>query len=264
MGILNWINPEDYSFNCTLMFERFQLNWVLGATDPALRRALGIALKRNPAAAWYFARRCPERADAVDALIAEAPDAGDEEARQAEIDALGAFEDFVIYTTPEVMAARCPFIYGWDKARLFEMADFEGKTVLDVGAGSGRLAFAAAERAAWVYAVEPVGTLREFLRDEAARLGVKNMRVTDGLCQCLPYPDDTFDIVMSGHVVGDDPDAEIAELARVARPGGWLLDCPGDQPQNPGPRDFLLSRGWEEMKYTGSFGQPVYRYRKQV
>ena len=264
MGILNWVDPKEYSFNCVLMFERFQLNWVLSATDPALRRALGIALKHNPAAAWYFAHRCPERAEAVAALIAEAPNADGAEARQAEIDVLGAFEDFVTYTTPDVMAEKCPFIYGWDKVRLFEMAGFEGKTVLDVGAGSGRLAFAAAERAAWVYAVEPVGALREFLRDEIARRGVKNMRVTDGLCQCLPYPDSTFDIVMSGHVVGDDPDAEIAELIRVTKRGGWLLDCPGDQPSDPGPREFLLSRGWEEMKYTGTFGRPVYRYRRRV
>ena len=264
MGILNWIDPKEYPFSCALLFERFQINYMLGIADPALKRALGIALKHNPAVAWYFARRCPERADVAAALAADAPDADGAAVRAAEIDVLGAFEDFVIYTTPEAMAVKCPFIYGWNKARLFEMADFDGKRVLDVGAGSGRLAFAAAERAAWVCAVEPVGTLREFLRDEIARRGVTNMRVADGLCHCLPFPDDTFDIVMSGHVVGDDPDAETAELARVAKPGGWLLDCPGDQINDPGPNRVLLTRGWEEMTYTGSFGQPVHRYRKQI
>ena len=53
--------------------------------------------------------------------------------------------------------------------------------MLDVGAGSGRLTFAAAEKAAWVYASEPVGTLREFMRDKIAREGIKNVRVLDGL-----------------------------------------------------------------------------------
>ncbi|KLU59524.1 hypothetical protein CEB3_c45140 [Peptococcaceae bacterium CEB3] len=52
-------------------------------------------------------------------------------------------EDFVVYTTPEVMAEKCDFIRGWSKERLFELADSAGKTVLDVGAGSGRLTFAA-------------------------------------------------------------------------------------------------------------------------
>ena len=70
-------------------------------------------------------------------------------------------EDFVVYTTPKVMAEKCDFIRGWRKERLFELADLTGKTVLDVGAGSGRLTFAAAKKATWVYASEPVGTLRE-------------------------------------------------------------------------------------------------------
>ncbi|MBR3503550.1 MAG: class I SAM-dependent methyltransferase [Clostridia bacterium] len=262
MSRLGWINEADYSFACVLMFERFQLDWMLGTEDPALRRALGVALKRHPDVAWYCAHKCPERAENVAALLADAPEADEAAGRAAEIEALGAFDDFVIYTTPEKMAANCPFIYGWDKARLFEMADFAGKTVLDVGSGSGRLAFAAAERAAWVYASEPVDTLREFLRSEIARRGLGNMRVCDGMAHALPFPDDTFDIVMSGHVVGDFPDEETAELARVAKKGGWLLDCPGDQPNDPGKNWALLDRGWEEMAYTGSFGYPVHRFRK--
>lgn len=75
--------------------------------------------------------------------------------------------------------------------------------MLDVGAGSGRLTFAAAEKAAFVYASEPVGTLREFMRDKIAEEGIRNVRVLDGFADSLPFPDDTFDVVMSGHVVGE-------------------------------------------------------------
>ena len=46
--------------------------------------------------------------------------------------ALDEFEDFVIYTTPEVMAEKCDFIYGWKKERLYELCDLEGKIALDV------------------------------------------------------------------------------------------------------------------------------------
>ncbi len=88
------------------------------------------------------------------------------------------------------------------------------------------------------------------------------MRVCDGMAHALPFPDDTFDIVMSGHVVGDFPDEETAELARVAKKGGWLLDCPGDQPNDPGKNGVLQDRGWEEMPDMVSFGQPVHGYRK--
>ena len=261
---LNWINPEDYTFDCMLLMERFQIGIIVGISDPEYRRDLGIALKYNPKVAWYFAHRCPEAADDVARLAAEAPEAGQDEVRACEMRIIGTVEDFVIYTTPQRMDSQCDFIYGWDKARLFELCDFTDKLVLDVGSGSGRLAFAAAERAKLVIASEPVDMLREYMRDEIRRRGISNMRVCDGMCDCLPFPDGTFDVVMSGHVVGDRFQEEVAELARVVKPGGWLLDCPGDQPRKTHPSKELLEEGWEELSYTGSFGMTTYRYRKQV
>jgi ubiquinone/menaquinone biosynthesis C-methylase UbiE len=162
------------------------------------------------------------------------------------------------------METSCDFIKGWDKRHLFEMADFLGKTVLDVGSGSGRLAFAAAEQAEWVYASEPCDSLREYLREKIAKEGIWNVRVVDGMAHNLAYPDNTFDIVMSGHVVGDDYDNEIAELTRVCKQNGWLLDCPGDSVWDMKLDENKVNRGFVPMYYKGSFGKDVYRYRKQV
>ena len=71
-------------------------------------------------------------------------------------------------------------------------------------------------------------------------------------------------VVMSGHVVGDNVPAEVAELTRVTRSGGWLLDVPGDQHCMTGLNEQLAADGWEELPYTGTFGETTYRYRKQV
>ncbi|MCL2708231.1 MAG: class I SAM-dependent methyltransferase, partial [Defluviitaleaceae bacterium] len=189
------------------------------------------------------------------------------EIRRAEIYALASVEDFVAHTTPEIMDENCQYIRDWDCERLYEMADFEGKTVLDVGAGSGRLTFAAAAKAREVYAAEPVGTLREYIRAKALVENIANVRVTEALVTSLPYPDDTFDIVISGHVVGDEWDAEIEELTRVCKHGGWLIDCPGDEAHG-GDRgkfmDELAVRGWERLSYAGNGGGRVHRYRKRV
>ena len=102
------------------------------------------------------------------------------------------------------------------------------------------------------------------MRDEIARRGVKNMRVCDGLCDSLPFPENSFDVVMSGHVVGDRFREEVDEMTRVAKPGGWLLDVPGDQHREVGPNELLLSDGWEELPYAGTFGKITRRYRKRV
>ncbi len=267
---LNWINPKDYSFNSFLLLERFQIRLMLEANGwlsnkAKWRESMGMALNANPAVKWYFIHRCPECAPLVEELAAKSPSPlNGDQIREDEEYTLQSVEDFTIYTTPEAMARQCDFIRGWNKERLFELADLSGKVVLDVGAGSGRLTFAAAERAEWVYAVEPVGTLREFMRDKIKREGIRNVRVLDGLVEEIPFPDNTFDVVMSGHVVGDHYEEEIAELTRVCRPGGWLLDCPGDSEHDITPSDELTKRGWEEIHYTGSFGKDVFLYRKQI
>ena len=268
---LNWINPEDYSFNCILLMERFQLRMMMsewhGKSDDC-KYNMGVALNANLAVKWYMERKCPEHADALSEIASTAKVCIDAaEIRNAEVYVLASIEDWVTHTTPEVMATKCPYIRDWDKERLYEMADFKDKVVLDVGSGSGRLTFAAAVYAKEVYASEPVETLREFIRSKAKRENITNIRVTEALVTSIPYPDNTFDIVMSGHVVGDEIDEEIAELTRVCKPGGWLLACPGE---GSGPYDQLdepdeqVTRGWERMRYIGNCGSAIDRYRKQV
>ncbi len=262
---LQWIDVKDFDFRCFLLMERFQLQWVCAQQDETLLHHLGIALKAHPEVRWYIAEMVPEAAARLAQWADAAPSALPERSiRESECIVMDFFQDFVTYTRPACMAESCPFIYGWDKARLFEICDLRGKRVLDVGAGSGRLTFAAAEQAAEVYAVEPVGTLRRFLIAEAKHRNLQNMRVADGLCDALPYPDDCFDVVMSGHVVGDDMDAELAELTRVCRDGGVILDCPGDQHNDLIPNEKYLARGFECLPYTGSFGAQVCRYRKII
>ena len=265
MGNIGWINTENYSFDCMLRMERFQIRLMLENLYDGVETAMAIALKANPKVAWLFRQKCPEMADKLEALNAQAHEVyTPRQIRAAEIRVMDEFEDFVIYTTPYVMAEKCDFIYGWDKERLYELCDLEGKIVLDVGSGTGRLAFAAAEKAAFVVASEPVDSLREFMRDRIAGKGIRNMRVCDGFCHCLPFPDNSFDVVMSGHVVGDFFREEVNELTRIVRSGGWLLDVPGDQHCETGRNEQLLADDWEELAYTGSFGLTTYRYRKQV
>jgi len=267
-----WLTPEDYqgySFNRFLHFEHFQIKMMLQSSGwrdekSEWHRNMGIALNANPAVAWYFTDLCPEFTETIANLKANAPPTiNAAEIRTAEIHILSSTEDFTIYTTPEVMDEKCDFIKGWNKERLYELVCVTGKVVLDVGAGSGRLAFAAAERSAWVYASEPVWSLREFMRGKISKQNIHNVRVLDGMANALPFPDNVFDVVMSGHVVGDDYDNEIAELERVCKPDGWIVDCVGDSEREYKPAQALIDRGWEYVHYVGSCGKDVYNHRKR-
>jgi len=265
-----WINPTENSFNRLLLLERFQIQLMLEVggwyKDKSIwKECLAVALQANPAVSWYLKNRCPECAAMIDEILQSTPPLSNPDTiRQAECIVLAGIEDFVIYSTPEQMVINCDFIKGWCKEHLYDLVELTGKIVLDVGAGAGRLTFAAAEKAAWVYASEPVGTLREYMRDIIAQESISNVRVVDGLVTALPYANDHFDVVMSGHVLGCHWVEELRELSRVCKPCGWLIDCPGDSQIDIPPKKELLAGGWQEFHYVGSYGKSVYTYRKQV
>ena len=264
----NWINPNEFSFNCILLMDRYMIRLICTQSfgdEEKYFRNLGVALAYNPAVAWYCKEKVPEIAGHVEKLITAAPiGCTKEQIRQAECYVLDQHDWAVVYVYPEVMNQNCPYIYNWDKGKLFELADFTDKIVLDVGAGTGRLTFAAAERARHVYASEPVDRLRDFMRNKIAQEQIRNVSVLDGMCDWLPYEDSTFEIVMSGLVVGDDYDKELAELERVAKSGGWILDCPGEDDRKDIPDQEMLKRGFEYFYYVSKTGGDIYRYRKQV
>jgi ubiquinone/menaquinone biosynthesis C-methylase UbiE len=98
-----------------------------------------------------------------------------------------------------------------------------GQKVLDVAAGNGNVSLAAARRWCDVTATDFVPALLERARERAAaeRLDIE-FREADA--EALPFPDASFDIVVSTFGVMFTPDQERAasELIRVCRRGGKI------------------------------------------
>ena len=105
----------------------------------------------------------------------------------------------------------------------------EGRTVLDVGTGTGRAAFLLARGGALVTGVD---ASEEMLRVARARADQGHAAVTFlvGDAHTLQFPDRSFDVVVCLRVVMHSPEwkAVVAELCRTAK-GLVILDYPSSR-----------------------------------
>jgi SAM-dependent methyltransferase len=97
-----------------------------------------------------------------------------------------------------------------------------GEKVLDLATGTGITAIAARERGAKVTAVDLTPELLAVARAKAAAEGFDDIEFREADIEALPFPDASFDVVLStcGHMFAPDQPKVAAELARVTRPGG--------------------------------------------
>ncbi len=106
-----------------------------------------------------------------------------------------------------------------DPAMVRLVGDVGGKKVLDVGCGEGRFCRKLREVGAVTTGIDPTPALLA-----AARSRDQAGEYIEGVAESLPFPDGTFDVVVSYVVLLDVPDyrAAIDEMARVLKPGGRL------------------------------------------
>ena len=257
-----WMDVSQLSFNTLLLLERVQLNW-FPCWLP--EEELGIALRANPAVEWFMRHKCPEITGWLDGVMANGPAIllGSEQIRRAEVTVLRSIDDLAVYAVDPAAYEAQPFL-GWDSRELTGLVDFAGKTVVDVGAGTGRLALVAALEAAAVFAVEPVANLRIYLKEKARASGLRNVFPVDGLITDIPLPDSFADVTMGGHVFGDHPEEECRELARVTRPGGTIILCPGNNDQDNDIHAYLISQGFRWSRFEEPRDGIKRKYWKQV
>jgi ubiquinone/menaquinone biosynthesis C-methylase UbiE len=98
-----------------------------------------------------------------------------------------------------------------------------GCRVLDVACGTGNSAIPAASAGGVVTGIDIATNLLEQARKRAAAEGLK-ISFEEGDAEELPYPDQTFDVVMTmfGAMFAPRPERVAAELMRVCRPGGLI------------------------------------------
>lgn len=110
----------------------------------------------------------------------------------------------------------------WELGRLDR-----GDRVLDLGCGAGTDTLVAAQMVGPEGRVVGIDMTREMLakaRAATAELGATNVELLEAEAERLPFPDASFDVVISNGVIDliPDKDAVFAEIFRVLAPGGRI------------------------------------------
>jgi ubiquinone/menaquinone biosynthesis C-methylase UbiE len=116
-----------------------------------------------------------------------------------------------------------------------------GVHLLDVACGTGNTAIPAAKVGAHVTGVDIATNLLEQAQRRAVLEGLK-IHFQEGDAEDLPFPDASFDVVLSmfGAMFGPRPEKVAAELLRVCKPNG-LIAMANWTPQGFGGKSFQVS-----------------------
>jgi len=141
--------------------------------------------------------------------------------RQRETWTMGNFGDMAVFTTPVA-------------GHLVRFAKVNGNhAVLDVGTGTGVVAITARRIGAKVTALDLTPALLEQARENARIAEHHDIAWHEGDAEALPFPEASFDIVLSqfGHMFAPRPEVAIREMLRVLKPGGVIAFAtwPGEQ-----------------------------------
>jgi arsenite methyltransferase len=102
-----------------------------------------------------------------------------------------------------------------------------GEDVLDIGCGAGMDTLIAAQMVGptgSVTGIDMTPAMAAKARRSVAEIGLTTVTIVEGSAEALPFPDTSFDVVISNGVIDliPDKDAVFSEIARVLRPGGRL------------------------------------------
>ncbi len=113
--------------------------------------------------------------------------------------------------------------------------DGRGARVLDLGCGAGHVSFNAAARAGEIIAYDLSAEMLSVVAQAAAERGLGNIATRQGAAERLPFPDESFDCVLSRYSAHHwrDVEAALREAARVLKPGGIVGIVDAVSPGSP-------------------------------
>ena len=154
----------------------------------------------------------------------------------------------------------------WDPNEIHDRVDVRDRVVLDIGAGTGQATLRCAPYAERVFALEPVGVLRDYIERKTSAHGFDNVTTLDGLLERVPLEDDAVDVaILSNGSFGWKPDEELREIDRIVSSGGTALMLAPCLPSHLDLLDQIRRAGYEafdlEMPAIGTFPGFIKRFQ---
>jgi len=210
-----------------LLLEAFQIKYLPDRVAP---KEFTTLLRTYPVLQRFLVNKYPPIAAFLTRLFDTYKPVPKQQIEEQCQEALWEIGDLIIYNKhPGLLDQNAPI--SWDITEITSGTSLEGKTVADVGAGSGRISFMVAPFAQTVFAVEPLGSFRSFMKGKALKQGVKNLFVMDGTLDSIPLPGDSLDMLITSNAIGWNLEKELFEIERVVKPGGSVIHLLYSDPQ---------------------------------
>ena len=128
----------------------------------------------------------------------------------------------------EIYRKRLAMVLKW----VDQLAMPPGEQILEIGCGGGFSSVALAQRGYLVQAMDSVADMLNSTRESVARAGVSSSVFTSlGDAHSLAFPNNVFGLVLAIGVIPylHSPKKALGEMARVLKPGGFLVVTAGNR-----------------------------------
>ena len=249
-----------------LLLESFQIKYL---PDRVPHEEFATLLRAHPYIVRCLTLKYPPIEEFINTTLKKHKAVNDEKTIEKHCqELLWEIAELIVYNKfPEVYDKQAKLT--WHLNEITSEASLKGKVVIDAGAGTGRLTFITAPFAKTVFALEPVSSLRRFIRDKIKSENITNVYTLDGFLDSIPLPDNSIDFLMTSNAIGWNLEDELKEIERVLKPDAQaihlLLDkeCKSRNPFH----EILTSSPWEysleEFDYENSLKLKYFKTIKQ-
>lgn len=252
----------DLDIRDLFLLEAFQLKYL---PERLPEKEFSAVLQAYPDIYYFMINKQPLIENQIESILDKYDPAVDKNQLKEYCDKLiWEIAELLVYVKyPELYDSRIKF--SWDFKDVTSIVSLRNKTVIDAGAGTGRIAFMAANDAETVVAVEPCARLRQYIWEKAVKNSISNVFAVDGFLHAIPFPENHADVLITSNAIGWQLDDELKEIERVVKPGGYAVHLTCSQETEDPLTPSLAKPEWQYYHSEYKIEEDIIRkYWKQI